>query len=310
MRKARKHYTAEEKVAILRRHLVDKEPVSKLCDELAPRPTVFYRWQKEFFENGARAQLGCGARLPQLFLRAGLRDPLRDDPAAHCAHPRKNFLPAGLRRFQRRVEEVALLIREAFPRGISSRQLGRVVATLTGEVVSAQTVSKLTRDLDRAVEKFHQARLRDEWVYWFLDGVSLRVRRPAGRQRVRMLVAYGARADGSRQLLGFLRSRGESQAAWEGLLQDLYRRGLQGRSLALIVTDGCPGLAAAIETVYPRALHQRCWGHKMRNILESACPAAGRHEKWWWFGGRCRRRSWCHTCKGGRRGGCKTSWES
>ena len=55
MRKSRKHYTAEEKVAILRRHLVDKEPVSQLCDELALQPTVFYRWQKEFFENGAAA---------------------------------------------------------------------------------------------------------------------------------------------------------------------------------------------------------------------------------------------------------------
>ncbi len=56
--------------------------------------------------------------------------------------------------------------------------------------------------------------------------------------------------------------------AWEGLLEDLYRRGLQGERLRMIVTDGCPGLAAAIQTVYPRALHQRCWVHKMRNILE------------------------------------------
>ena len=115
----------------------------------------------------------------------------------------KNFLPAGLRRFQRRAEEVALRSRRELCCGASAHQVGRVVATLTGEVVSAQTVSKLTRDLDRAVEKFHQARLRDEWVYLFLDGVSLRVRRPAGRQRVQMLVAYGVRADGSRQLLGF-----------------------------------------------------------------------------------------------------------
>jgi len=51
-------------------------------------------------------------------------------------------------------------------------------------------------------------------------------------------------------------------------LNDLYRRGLEGQNLELIVTDGCPGLAAAIQTVYPRALHQRCWVHKMRNILE------------------------------------------
>jgi len=69
-------------------------------------------------------------------------------------------------------------------------------------------------------------------------------------------------------LLAFLRSQGESQSDWEGLLQDLYRRGLEGRNLQLIVTDGCPGLAAAIPTVYPRARHQRCWVHKMRNILE------------------------------------------
>ncbi len=55
MKKQRKHYTPEEKVAILRRHLLEKEPISKLCDELGLQPTVFYRWQKEFFENGAAA---------------------------------------------------------------------------------------------------------------------------------------------------------------------------------------------------------------------------------------------------------------
>jgi len=55
MRKERKHFTAEEKVAILRRHLADKVPVSELCEELGLRPTMFYRWQKELFENGAAA---------------------------------------------------------------------------------------------------------------------------------------------------------------------------------------------------------------------------------------------------------------
>jgi transposase len=55
MKKQRKHYTPEEKVAILRRHLLEKEPISKLCDEMGLQPTVFYRWQKEFFENGVAA---------------------------------------------------------------------------------------------------------------------------------------------------------------------------------------------------------------------------------------------------------------
>lgn len=55
MRKQRKNYTGKEKVAILKRHLVDQIPVSDLCDEYQLQPTVFYRWQKEFFENGAVA---------------------------------------------------------------------------------------------------------------------------------------------------------------------------------------------------------------------------------------------------------------
>lgn len=178
------------------------------------------------------------------------------------------FLPAGLRGFQRRAEEVALLIREAFLQGMSTRKVGRVVAIVTGEAVSAQTVSTLTKSLDRLVKRFHEAPLLDQWAYWFLDGVSLRVRRPAGRKRVQMLVAYGVRRDGQRRLLAFQRSPGESEAAWEGFLRDLYRRGLEGKNLQLIVTDGCAGLAAALQTVYPRVEHQRCWVHKMRNILE------------------------------------------
>jgi putative transposase len=177
------------------------------------------------------------------------------------------FLPAGLVRLERRAAEVLLLIREAFLRGLSTRTVGRVVALITEELISAQTVSRVTRELDQAVAQFHQARLADDWRYLFLDGVSLRVRRPSGRKRVQLLVAYGVRADGTRQLLGFTRSTGESQAVWEGLLLDLYRRGLEGRQLQLVVTDGCVGLAAALQTVYPRAAHQRCWVHKLRNLL-------------------------------------------
>src|SRR5437899_10267636 len=69
----------------------------------------------------------------------------------------KSFLPRGLQPFQRRAEEVSLLIREAFLRGISTRQVGRVVATLTGGVASAQTGSQLTRELDEAGRQIQPA---------------------------------------------------------------------------------------------------------------------------------------------------------
>src|SRR5947209_5305743 len=55
MNKPRRHFSGPEKVAALKRHLVEKVPVSDLCDELGIAPNLFYRWQKEFFENGHTA---------------------------------------------------------------------------------------------------------------------------------------------------------------------------------------------------------------------------------------------------------------
>jgi transposase-like protein len=55
MTNTRKHFTPQEKVSVLRSHLLDKLPISELCDKHGIHPTVFYRWQKEFFENGAAA---------------------------------------------------------------------------------------------------------------------------------------------------------------------------------------------------------------------------------------------------------------
>jgi putative transposase len=182
---------------------------------------------------------------------------------------KRSFLPRGMKALERRSPEVAELIRQAFLRGISTRAVGRVVAVLTEEPVSAQTVSRLTRVLDEAVRAFHSARLDDEWAYLMLDGVWMKVRRSFGPQRVLLLVAYGVRPNGQRQLVAFVRARGESQLAWEGFLRSLHQRGLCGQNLQLVITDGCAGLAAALEVVYPGARHQRCWAHKMRNLGEA-----------------------------------------
>jgi transposase len=54
-RKQRKNYSAEEKVAILKQHLLEQKPISDICDQYNLHPTVFYRWQKEFFENASLA---------------------------------------------------------------------------------------------------------------------------------------------------------------------------------------------------------------------------------------------------------------
>ncbi|MCK5680702.1 transposase [bacterium] len=62
MKKKRKNYTPQEKVTILKKHLIDRIPVSDLCDQYNLQPTVFYGWQKKFFENGATAFESSGSR--------------------------------------------------------------------------------------------------------------------------------------------------------------------------------------------------------------------------------------------------------
>jgi len=119
-----------------------------------------------------------------------------------CRTRMRSFLPRMLKAFQRRAREVAELIRQAFLRGIATRAVGRVVALVRREAVSAQTVWRLTRLLDRQVRAFQPAELDDAWVYLRLDGVWMKVRRSFGPQRVRWLVAYGIRANGERRLLG------------------------------------------------------------------------------------------------------------
>jgi transposase-like protein len=79
MRKPRKQYTPVEKVAILRRHLIDHVPVSDLCDEHQLSPTLFYLWQKQFFENGTTAfeRKNAAPESRNLRLIAALRDKLQ-----------------------------------------------------------------------------------------------------------------------------------------------------------------------------------------------------------------------------------------
>jgi len=182
---------------------------------------------------------------------------------------RKGFRSQLLPRYARRQRAVNNLILLAFLRGISTRQVGQVLEPILGEAYSAQTISNITRELNHAVQQFHRQPLRDDYVYLFLDGVVLKVRDLSGKVHRRwVLVAYGALPSGKRQILAYHFAQGESETAWLEFLQDLYLRGLQGKNLKLIVTDGGKGLRAALPVVFPCVPQQLCWAHKLRNIAE------------------------------------------
>jgi transposase-like protein len=184
---------------------------------------------------------------------------------------RGRFQTKVFRRYRRCEQLVEDLIRDIFLAGISTRRVGAAVCALLDTRISSSTVSRITRSLDQHVRAFHARPLLDEYQYLILDGIRLKIRYN-GRYCTRtVLVAYGITLFGQRVLLAFRQAKGESQTAWEVLLNSLYQRGLLGAHLKLLVMDGAAGLRAAAELVYPHAKIQRCWVHKLRNVA-NVCP--------------------------------------
>lgn len=176
-----------------------------------------------------------------------------------------------LKRYQRRTKDVDKLILEMFLSGVSTRRVEEVLTPLFGpKSVSAGLVSKITKVLDKRVERFHRRRLVDKYEYLILDGIFLNAKSPVYKKKRCILVAYGIWTDGGRirrELIDFqIATKGESENAWWRFLNSLVYRGLEGKNLKLITIDGNRGLRNAIDSIYPNALPQRCWAHKLRNV--------------------------------------------
>lgn len=178
------------------------------------------------------------------------------------------FRPSVLARYQQRAPQVDALIRSVFLGGLSTRQVGPLLAPLLQDTVSPTTVSKVTQTLDRAVAAFHTRPLQDRFQYLLLDAVSLRVKTPEGHKRRLALVAYGLTPAGPRELIDYRLVRQEGQGTWEAFLANLACRGLTGTQLRLITTDGHAGLHAALALVYPQVPRQACWVHVLRNVAQ------------------------------------------
>jgi putative transposase len=176
------------------------------------------------------------------------------------------FQPHVFQRYQRRQARVNQMVREMFLQGVSTRKVKEVIKPLLATGISAQTVSRILRSLDAEVRQFHECQLTDCYRYLLLDGITLRVKGADGVKKRLVLCAYGITPTGKRELINFRQAPAESEAQWEAFLRDLYDRGIIGKQLHLIGTDGCPGLHRALDLVYPYVARQRCWAHKLRNV--------------------------------------------
>jgi putative transposase len=134
---------------------------------------------------------------------------------------------------------------------------------LLGHRYSHETISAMTEEVLQAVEAFRRRPLPEEMAFVYLDGLHLKLLREGeGVVREEVYVALGVTPSGERQVLGYWLLPAESALGWEGVLGELWQRGL--RRVLLFITDGLPGLPEAIRRVYPQAEWQRCVVHGVR----------------------------------------------
>ncbi len=179
----------------------------------------------------------------------------------------RRFIPHGIiAAYARRVREIDHLILACFLLGLSTRKVGVALLSLLGERISAQTVSRVATTLDAAVRAFHHRRITGCFRALILDGIVIKRKTGAGSLARPVLVALGIRPDGRKEVIDFCLARAESGAAWNRFLTDLMQRGMSAPEV--ICADGGEGLISILPEVYPDVPLQRCWAHKMRNILD------------------------------------------
>jgi transposase-like protein len=169
--------------------------------------------------------------------------------------------------FVRRTAEVNALIPELYLHGLAAGDFDLALRGLLGEdaPVSASTVGRLKAKWQTELEAWKTRRLDElEIVYVWADGVY--VKAGLEREKAAVLVVIGADSEGCKHVLAISPGYRESTESWAEVLRDLKARGLKAPRLA--IGDGALGLWGALAQVYPDAAEQRCWNHKIINVLD------------------------------------------
>ena len=171
-----------------------------------------------------------------------------------------------LKPWARHVEKFGEAVYRAFVYGMSDRKVAKFFEGLYGKkILSPGGVSVIYQNLSREVASWHERALDDGYKFIYLDGMWQSIRGGARNQRV-ILAAMGIKQDGTVEVIDFRVETGESASAWGRFIQSLYDRGLIGKSLELIIHDGCEGLIDALRWVWPMTKTQLCAVHHLRNV--------------------------------------------
>jgi len=197
-------------------------------------------------------------------------DDRRTDPATGG---RMRFSSAILPKWARKTPQVSEVLPLLYLHGLSSGDFIPALSQFLGSSagLSAPVITKLTEQWKGEAAAFMDRDLGGtDYVYVWADGVHVNVR--LEEARLCLLVMIGVRADGRKELIALADGYRESAESWSDLLRDCRRRGM--RAPVLAVGDGALGFWGALRDVFPETREQRCWFHKIANVIDSLPKSA------------------------------------
>ena len=233
-------------------------------------------------EDGHRLVVRNGYHAPREVTTAAGAVPVRaprvnDKRIDEVTGGRARFASAILPAWARKSPRVAEVLPLLYLHGLSSSDFAPALEQFLGTDagLSPATITRLTAQWQDEAAAFNQRSLADtDYVYVWVDGIHLKVR--LKQDKVCLLVVIGVRADGTKELVALDDGHRESSESWLDLLRSCKRRGM--RAPVLAVGDGALGFWSAVREVFPETKEQRCWFHKIANVLnalpKSAQPGA------------------------------------
>jgi len=208
----------------------------------------------------------------------GVRQPrVNDKRVDEVTGERKRFASAILPAWARKSPQLAEVLPLLYLHGLATNDFTPALEQFlgTGAGLSASTITRLTTQWQTEAKAFNDRSLADtDYVYVWADGIHLKVR--LTQDKVCLLVMIGVRPDGRKELIALADGYRESTESWADLLRSCKRRGMVAPVLA--AGDGALGFWAGLRDVFPETKEQRCWFHKIANVLnclpKSAQPGA------------------------------------
>lgn len=171
-----------------------------------------------------------------------------------------------VRRYQRLSDEVRATLPELYAHGLAVGDFSQCLRLLLGDAapLSETTIVRLKAEWKAEYEKWQKRRLEAEYLYVWVDGVYPK----AGpkEEKMALLVVVGLNRRGEKEILAIAEGYRESAESWREVFRSLKKRGVN--FLGLVIADGMDGVWKALRDVYPQTKEQRCWVHKMRNVID------------------------------------------